>query len=101
MIPILHTLTDPLGSGLEFVIDLGMTQTEYLAGVAKGEYPAIQDIPNWTAIMGDAPKPSIPLTTETIGALSFAHTRYITSGEIIGDALDDYMEARSPNLKRR
>ena len=101
MIPILHTFADPLGSGLEFVINLGMTQTEYLAGVAKGEYLAIEDLPNWTEVMGDAPKPCLPLTTESIGALSFAHVRYITSGQIIGDALDDYMEARSPNSRAR
>lgn len=100
MIPILHTFTDPLGSGLEFVINLGMTQPEYLAGVARGEYLAIEDIPNWRAIMGE-PMPTFPLTTESIGVLSFAHVRYITSGEIIGDALDDYMEARHPNSKGR
>lgn len=98
---ILHTFSDPLGSGLEFVVDLGMTQACYLEGVAAGEYRAITDIPNWDAVMGEAVKPVFPLTTAGIGALSFAHVRYITSGEIIGDALDDYMEARNPNSKAR
>lgn len=98
---ILHTFADPLGSGLAFEMDLGMTQPEYLAGVEAGEYRVVTDIPNWEKVMGDAPKPVFPLTKDTIAGLSFAHIRYITSGEIIGDALDDYMEARNPNLKGR
>jgi hypothetical protein len=96
---LLHTLHCPMGLDLDLVLDLGMTQTEYLAGLEAGEYRAVTDIPNWAEVMGDAPKPAFPLTAETLGALPFVLVRYISSGQIVGDALDDLMEARNPNLR--
>jgi hypothetical protein len=98
---LLHTLHCPLGFDLDLVVDLGMTQAEYLAGLEAKQYRAVTDIPNWDAVMGDAVKPAFPLTDETIGGLPFALVRYISSGAIIGDALDDLMENRNPNSNRR
>lgn len=98
---LLHTLHCPLGFDLDLVLDLGLTEIEYRAGLVAKEYRAVADIPNWSDVMGDAVKPSFPLTVESIGALPFALVRYITSGEVIGDALDDLMETRNPNSPRR
>lgn len=95
---ILHTYTCPLdGLPLEFVVDLGMTQKQYGEGLEAGEYRALVDIANWEAVMGETPKPAFPLTDATLGDLPFLGVRYVSSGQMIGDALDDYMEARSPN----
>jgi hypothetical protein len=97
---LLHTLHCPLGFDLDLVVDLGMTQAEYLAGLEAKQYRAVTDIPNWSTVMaGD--KPAFPLTDETVGDLPFAMVRYITSGAVIGDALDDLMETRNPNSPRR
>lgn len=98
---LLHTLHCPLGFDLDLVLDLGMTEAEYLSALAVNEYRVLVDIPNWSEVMGDRVKPAFPLTDDTIGALPFALVRYITSGAVIGDALDDLMETRNPNLKRR
>jgi hypothetical protein len=95
---LLHTFECPFDSlPLRFVLNLGLTQAEYSEGIAAGEYRAVEDIPNWEAVMGDAPKPAFPLTTETIGALPFVAIRYVDSGMVVRDGLDDFMEARSPN----
>ena len=101
MTQLLHTLHCPLGFDLDLVIDLGMTQAEYLAGLEYSTYRAVIDIPNWSDVMGDAVKPTFPLTNETLGALPFALVRYISSGAVIGDALDDLMENRNPNSRTR
>jgi len=98
---LLHTLHCPLGFDLDLVVDLGMTQAEYLTGLEQKQYLALVDIPNWLHGMGEKPKPVFPLTDETIGELPFALVRYISSGAIIGDALDDLMETRNPNSNRR
>jgi hypothetical protein len=98
---LLHTLHCPLGFDLDLVVDLGMTQAEYLAGLEAKEYRAVVGFPNWSDVMGDRPKPVFPLTDETIGELPFALVRYISSGAVIGDALDDLMETRNPNSKGR
>ena len=98
---LLHTLHCPLGFDLDLVVDLGQTQADYLAGLEAKEYRSLVDIPNWTDVMGDAVKPAFPLTDETIGELPFALVRYISSGAVIGDALDDLMETRNPNSNRR
>ena len=100
MTQLLHTLHCPLGFDLDLVIDLGMTQGEYLAGLEAKEYRALTDIPNWSTVM-TGEKPAFPLTDETLGALPFALVRYISSGAVIGDALDDLMETRNPNLRTR
>lgn len=95
----LHTFQCPIkGLPFQFVVDLGMTQARYIEGLDAGEYRALTDISNWEAVMGGEPKPVFPLTTETIGALPFVAIRYISSGVFIREALDDLMEARSPNL---
>lgn len=98
---LLHTLHCPLGFDLDLVLDLGLTQPEYLAGLEAGEYRALIDVPNWPAVMGDAVKPAFPLTTETIGALPFALVRYISGGQVIGDALDDMMDQHFPKSRTR
>jgi len=98
---LLHTLHCPLGFDLDLVVDLGMTQTEYLAGLEAKQYRAVVGFPNWSEVMGDAPKPALPLTEDSIGELPFALVRYISSGAVIGDALDDLMETRNPNSNRR
>ena len=100
MTQLLHTLHCPLGFDLDLVVDLGMTQAEYLAGLEAKKYLAVTDIPNWAEVM-TSPKPVFPLTDETLGDLPFAIVRYISSGAVIGDALDDLMEARNPNSNRR
>jgi len=97
---LLHTLHCPLGFDLDLVVDLGMTQAEYLAGLEAKQYRALVDIPNWSTVM-TGPKPEFPVTDETIGGLPFALVRYISSGAVIGDALDDLMENRNPNSNRR
>lgn len=98
---LLHTLHGALGSDLDLVVDLGMTEPEYLAGLEANEYRALVDIPNWSTVMGERPKPGFPLTDETIGVLPFALVRYVSSGAMIGDALDELMETRNPNSTRR
>lgn len=90
-----HTFTCPLpGLELQVVVDLGLTQRQYTAGLDAGEYRTVVDILNWNEEWGD--KPAFPLTSETIGALPFVLIRYISGGELVGDALDDYWEKRSP-----
>lgn len=96
---LLHTLHCPLGFDLDIVLDLGLTEDEYLTALDAKDYIAVVDIPNWSEVMGDKPKPDFPLTGTTIGALPFALVRYISAGLIIGDALDDLMAQRHPNSK--
>jgi len=98
---LLHTLHCPLGFDLDLVVDLGMTQTDYLSGLEEKEYRAVIDIPNWDAAMPGCPKPAFPLNEESIGDLPFALVRSISRGAVIGDALDDLMETRHPNSRTR
>ena len=95
-----HTYQCPIDGyeQLAIVIDLGLTQAQYLAGVAAGEYRTIVAFPNWCEVMGDLPAPVLPLTNATMDNLPFVLIRYISGGSCVRDALDDYMEKRSPNL---
>lgn len=101
MIDLHYTLKCPLAeyAALDMTIALDMTQAEYDERLKAGEYPGLIDMPNWSEVMGGRPKPVFPLMRETIGALPFPLIRYVTSGAYIGDALDDYMAARLPNLR--
>ena len=80
---------------LQVVVDLGLTQTQYTEGLEAGEYRTVVDILTWDDEWGE--KPAFPLTSVTIGALPFVYIRYNSGGELVGDALDDYWEKRSPN----
>lgn len=99
MAPFLYTLPCPLPeyAELQLVIDLDMTEDEYAARQATGEYAGLVDMPNWEAVMGQRPKPAFPLVKATIGMLTFPLIRYVTSGRYIGHALTAYMEATFPN----
>lgn len=99
---LLYTFACPIaGLDFEFVLDLGTTQAQYTEGLAANEYRALVDISNWEQVMGDVPKPVFPLTAASMSVLPFVAIRYISSGELIGDGLDAFMEARSPNLRTR
>lgn len=92
----LHTISCPLEefAAVRLVVDLGMTQNEYAERLQQDEYALLVDIPNWTDVLpGD--KPPFPLTGATIGRLPYALIRYVAN-RLLGDALDSYMEARSP-----
>lgn len=93
----LHTMQCPLEpyGDLQFVVDLGMTQEHYRTRLDADEYAILVDIPNWTEVLGGE-KPAFPLTGATIGALPFVLIRYVGT-RLLSDALDSYMEARSPN----
>lgn len=94
-----HTFACPFEdySKLKLTVDVGMTGPVYDEALARGEYAALVDVPNWADVL-DGDKPAFPLNRVTIDAMPFILQRYISTGRYVGDALDDYMEARSPNL---
>jgi hypothetical protein len=96
-----HTITCPIEEyPIDLVLDLGMTQTQLNTARAAGSpCPALVDIENWSADLGD--KPAFPLTEAALMDLPFVLVGYLASDEAIGDALRDYMETRRPNSKRR
>lgn len=96
-----HTFQCPIVGfeQLQMVVDLGMTQAHYTERLQQDEYALLVDIPNWGDVLsGD--KPAFPLTGATIMCLPFVLVRYVATS-LLADALDDFMEARSPNLSRR
>lgn len=97
---LLHTMRCPIEaySGLEFVVDLGITQEEYAEALQHDTYALLVDIRNWEDVL-KGEKPPFPLTAETIRRLPIMLIRYVAT-MLMGDALDDAMEDRKGFLTR-